>query len=62
MNCYQCAVSGHEAAALVICLSCGAGLCLAHVRDAQTFRQGGTVSGCPHDLAAAAPSPDDLRT
>jgi hypothetical protein len=57
MNCYQCAVSGHEAAALGICLNCGAGLCLDHLQEAQTYRNGGTVFGCPHNPAAAAIRP-----
>jgi hypothetical protein len=57
MNCYQCAASAHERTAVAICPNCGAGLCLDHLREAQSYRVGGTTFGCPHDLTAAASHP-----
>jgi hypothetical protein len=57
MNCYQCAASGDERAAVAVCLNCGAGLCVDHLAEAQSYRIGGTTFGCPHDLAAAASRP-----
>lgn len=54
MNCFECAVSGEAVPAVATCPSCGAGLCLEHLVEAQSYRVGGTVLGCPHDLRRAA--------
>ena len=44
-------------AAVATCRHCGVGLCLEHLAEAQRYRPGGTIFGCPHDLSAAgAPS------
>ena len=50
MNCYVCAKSGEAVAAVAVCRSCGAGLCLDHLREAALDRPaGGTVYACSHD-------------
>lgn len=54
MNCYECALRGESAAAVATCGHCGVGMCLEHLREAQSHRVGGTLYGCPHDLSAAA--------
>ena len=30
MNCYDCAITGHQNAAVASCVDCGAGLCIEH--------------------------------
>jgi hypothetical protein len=54
MNCYECALRGESATAVATCGHCGVGMCLEHLRKAQSHRVGGTLYGCPHDLSAAA--------
>ena len=54
MNCFECAVSGEAQSAVAVCPTCGAGLCLKHLAEAQSYRVGGTVFGCSHDLRRAA--------
>lgn len=54
MNCYECALRGESVAAVATCRHCGVGMCLEHLRKAQSYRVGGTLWGCPHDLSAAA--------
>jgi hypothetical protein len=50
MNCYECAKNGTDTAAVVVCPSCGAGLCLSHLRREQLEPgPGGTQIGCSHD-------------
>ena len=52
MNCYVCATTNTATAAVAICPSCQAGLCLLHVREAAaTSGPGGTsiIVGCHHD-------------
>ena len=53
MDCYECALRGESVAAVASCRSCGVGLCLDHLAEAQSHRPGGTIFGCPHDLSAA---------
>ena len=67
MNCYVCATTNAATAAVAICPSCHAGLCLRHVDEAAaTSGLGGTsiIVGCHHDtwratvrLASAPASP-----
>ncbi len=53
MNCYECAKKEQQATAVAICPNCGAGLCLAHLREEQDRPgPGGTRIGCGHDLQA----------
>ena len=57
MDCYECIKGGTKTAAVAICQSCNAGLCLVHLREAAAFRSPGPASGCQHDtwaLPAAA--------
>jgi hypothetical protein len=54
VNCFECALRGETVSAVATCHHCGVGLCPAHLREAQAYRVGGTVYGCPHDLAAPA--------
>jgi hypothetical protein len=53
MNCYECAIRGETVAAVATCRNCGVGLCLEHLAEAQSYRVGGTLYACPHDLRAA---------
>jgi hypothetical protein len=53
MNCHECAIEGEAVPAVATCRHCGAGLCLDDLREALSYRAGGTVIGCRHDLAAA---------
>lgn len=53
MDCYECAITGRTVAAVATCRTCGVGLCLEHLAEAQRHRPGGTSYGCPHDLSAA---------
>lgn len=53
MNCFECAVRGAAVPAVATCRNCGAGLCLEHLAEAQSYRVGGTLFGCPHDLRQA---------
>ena len=52
MNCFECALRGETVAAVATCSHCSVGLCLEHLREQQAYRVGGTVFGCPHNLAA----------
>lgn len=57
MNCYVCATTNTVTAAVAICPSCQAGLCLPHVREAAaTSGPGGTSIkfGCHHNTWSAA--------
>jgi hypothetical protein len=49
MNCYECSKKEAETPAVSVCMTCGAGLCLEHTREAAGYRVGGTTFGCPHD-------------
>jgi hypothetical protein len=53
MDCYECAIRGEAVAAVATCRHCGVGLCLEHLAEAQAYRVGGTLFGCPHDLRLA---------
>jgi hypothetical protein len=57
MNCYECGLRGEAVPAVATCKHCGAGMCLEHLAEAQRYRVGGTLFGCPHDLSAAATAP-----
>ena len=54
MNCYECALRGESVPAVASCGRCHVGLCLEHLAEAQRYRVGGTLFGCPHDLSAAS--------
>lgn len=54
MNCYECALRGETGSAVASCGHCQVGLCLEHLAEAQRYRVGGTLFGCPHDLSAAS--------
>ena len=50
MHCYECAKEEVESAAVAICPSCNAALCLRHLREAAgRAGPGGTRFGCIHD-------------
>ena len=53
MNCFECASRGDAVAAVATCRHCGAGLCLEHLGEAQSYGVGGTTIGCGHDLGRA---------
>lgn len=53
MNCFECALRGDAVAAVATCRHCGAGLCLEHLGEAQSYRVGGTTIGCGHHLRRA---------
>jgi hypothetical protein len=70
MNCYVCATTNTATAAVAICPSCQAGLCLRHVREAAaTSSPGGTsiIVGCHHntwpatDRLASVPASSPAR-
>ena len=48
MLCLECQRSNEETSAVSICLTCGAGLCETHRREANEYRTGGVRFGCPH--------------
>ena len=52
MDCFECAVKGEAVAAVATCRHCGVGLCLDHLREAQSYTVAGMHYGCPHDLTA----------
>lgn len=52
MNCHECALDGETVVAVATCRHCGVGLCIEHLQAAQSYRAGGTLYGCPHDLTA----------
>jgi hypothetical protein len=53
MNCHECAIEGKDVPAVATCRHCGVGLCPDDLREALSYRVGGTVMGCRHDLTAA---------
>jgi hypothetical protein len=57
MNCYECAKTGRDHAAVGICKKCGAGLCVEHARDTASYRVAGTLYGCPHDFREPSEPP-----
>ena len=61
MDCYECAITGRTVAAVATCRTCGVGLCLDHLADAQRYLPGGTTYGCHHDLSAAGRPSDTVR-
>jgi hypothetical protein len=56
MNCHHCAIEGETVPAIATCRHCGAGLCQDGLREALSYRVGGTVLGCGHDLTAVPPA------
>jgi hypothetical protein len=54
MHCYVCAEHGIERAAVGLCRSCYAGLCLEHLRDTAARLSGNVLAGCDHDTWASA--------
>ncbi|MGH2614760.1 MAG: DUF2180 family protein [Thermomicrobiales bacterium] len=57
MNCYVCATSREERAAVAVCPQCSVGLCLEHLRQAQQPSAGGMRFGCRHSLPPPAADP-----
>ncbi len=57
MNCYVCATSREERAAVAVCPQCFVGLCFEHLRQAQHPNAGGTRLGCHHRLPTPALNP-----
>ncbi len=55
MNCFECAKTNDEIAAVGICRHCGVGLCLDHLVEAHEFHVGGTVYACQHQLPGGKP-------
>ena len=50
MLCYSCAEQGVHQAAVALCRSCYAGLCMEHLREtAAHFRSDAMLSTCHHD-------------
>jgi hypothetical protein len=56
MNCYVCATSKEERAAVAVCPHCFVGVCLEHLRQGQQASAGGMRLGCRHSLPAPAAS------
>jgi hypothetical protein len=54
MNCYVCATSKEERAAVAICPHCSVGVCLDHLRQGQQPSAGGMRFGCRHSLPTPA--------
>jgi hypothetical protein len=49
MDCYECATAGIERHAVALCRSCGAGLCMEHLRQtASYFATGAIRPACSH--------------
>jgi hypothetical protein len=49
MDCYECATAGIERHAVALCRSCGAGLCMDHLRQtASYFATGAIRTACSH--------------
>jgi hypothetical protein len=54
MHCYVCAKQGVEQAAVALCRSCSAGLCLQHLRETATqFASDHILAPCHHDTWTA---------
>jgi hypothetical protein len=61
MNCYCCIEQGIERPAVALCRSCGAGLCLTHVRrTAARLASSHILDSCHHDtwIVTSPPSGD----
>jgi len=54
MNCYVCATSKEERAAVAICPHCSVGVCLEHLRQGQQPSAAGMRFGCRHILPTPA--------
>jgi hypothetical protein len=54
MNCYVCATSREERAAVAVCPHCFVGVCLEHLRQGQQPGAGGLRFGCRHNLPTLA--------
>jgi hypothetical protein len=57
MNCYVCATSREERAAVAVCPHCFVGVCLEHLRLGQQPSAGGMRFGCRHSLPTPAADP-----
>lgn len=54
MLCYSCAEHGIDRPAVALCRSCGAGLCMEHLREtASRFATGHILDSCHHDTWVA---------
>ncbi len=49
-DCYVYAQRGEERAAITLCLSCGAILCVRHLAEQQSYSQGDMKYGSDHNL------------
>ena len=57
MNCYVCATSKEERAAVAVCPHCFVGVCLEHLRQGQQPNTGGMRFSCRHSLPIPAADP-----
>jgi Uncharacterized protein conserved in archaea (DUF2180) len=58
MQCYECAEHGVERAAVALCRSCSAELCLEHLREtAARFATDHILAACHHDTWTASKTP-----
>lgn len=61
MHCYVCACDGKEESAVAQCPNCSVGLCMKHLADVQTHRQGGMRYRCNHSLPQPAKAESDAK-
>lgn len=57
MNCYVCATSREERAAVAVCPHCFVGVCFEHLRQGQQPVAGGLRFGCRHSLPTPPADP-----
>lgn len=58
MDCYVCAEHRDERPAVALCRSCGAGLCVSHLREtAEHFLTSHMLDSCHHDTWTATARP-----
>lgn len=51
MNCFLCARSGEERAAVGLCRHCQVALCMDHLIESRDHNQGGMRWACSHELS-----------
>jgi hypothetical protein len=62
MECYVCARGNVHQPAVALCKSCGAGLCLGHLRDtARELDRGSLMPTCRHGTWVEEPIGEQLR-
>jgi Uncharacterized protein conserved in archaea (DUF2180) len=51
MDCYECAIGGIGRHAVALCRSCGAGLCMEHLRQTSSYLATGAIRpACSHGI------------